>query len=51
MYSAWNIILMEPNEINWVFRNRILSDREETIYVDYVAADDGKHFDHRLSSG
>jgi len=32
-----------PNDIDWIFRNRILSNREETIYVDYVAGDDGKH--------
>lgn len=33
-----------PNDIDWFFRNRILSNREETIYVDYVAGDDGNHF-------
>jgi AbiV family abortive infection protein len=32
-----------PNDIDWIFRNRILSNREEGIYVDYVEPDDGKH--------
>lgn len=34
-----------PNDVDWIFRNRILSEREETIYVDYVDSDDG-HFWH-----
>jgi AbiV family abortive infection protein len=33
-----------PNDIDWIFRNRILTNREQTIYVDYVADDDGKHY-------
>jgi AbiV family abortive infection protein len=32
-----------PSDIDWLFRNRISSRREETIYVDYAEAD-GKHF-------
>ncbi len=30
-----------PNDMDWIFRNRILANREETIYVDYVETDDG----------
>lgn len=25
-----------PNDVDWIFRNRILAGREETMYVDYV---------------
>lgn len=32
-----------PNDIDWIFRNRIISEREETIYVDYMATDDENH--------
>jgi AbiV family abortive infection protein len=31
-----------PNDIDWVFRNSILREREESLYVDYVD-DGGKH--------
>lgn len=30
-----------PNDIDWIFRNRILQGREETIYVDYAETEDG----------
>jgi AbiV family abortive infection protein len=30
-----------PNDIDWIFRNRILQNREETIYVDYADTDEG----------
>lgn len=30
-----------PNEIDWIFPNRILRSREELIYVDYVESDEG----------
>lgn len=30
-----------PSDIDWVFRNDILRQREESIYVDYVAYEDG----------
>lgn len=33
-----------PDDFNWIFYNRIISYREQTIYVDYVATDDGNHY-------
>ena len=27
-----------PNDVDWIFRNEILAEREDSIYVDYVAA-------------
>lgn len=30
-----------PNESDWIFRNQIHQDRESTLYVDYVATDEG----------
>jgi len=30
-----------PNDVDWIFRNRILQSREETIYVDYAETDEG----------
>jgi hypothetical protein len=30
-----------PNDVDWIFRNRIEAEREEKLYVDYVASDDG----------
>jgi AbiV family abortive infection protein len=30
-----------PNDIDWIFRNRVLQGREETIYVDYAETDEG----------
>jgi hypothetical protein len=30
-----------PNDIDWIFRNEIDARREEQLYVDYVASDDG----------
>ena len=32
-----------PNGIEWIFRNDIISSREECIYVDYVAYDSDNH--------
>jgi hypothetical protein len=29
-----------PNEVDWIFRNEIQADREDSLYVDYVAAED-----------
>ncbi|MBM4308414.1 MAG: AbiV family abortive infection protein [Deltaproteobacteria bacterium] len=34
-----------PNDVDWIFRNRILQQREERIYVDYVE-NDGEHYWH-----
>jgi AbiV family abortive infection protein len=34
-----SLYLDGPNDVDWIFRNSILRDREEAIYVDYV--DDG----------
>jgi AbiV family abortive infection protein len=33
-----------PNDIDWIFRNRILSQREEQLYIDYIATDDGHYW-------
>jgi AbiV family abortive infection protein len=30
-----------PNDIDWIFWNRILANREQAIYVDYIETDDG----------
>jgi hypothetical protein len=30
-----------PNDVDWIFRNEIEAEREEKLYVDYVATDDG----------
>jgi AbiV family abortive infection protein len=30
-----------PNDVDWIFRNRILQNREGAIYVDYVHTDEG----------
>jgi hypothetical protein len=30
-----------PNDVDWIFRNEIDSEREERLYVDYVETDDG----------
>lgn len=32
-----------PNDIDWIFENWIIRQREEAFYVDYVAEDDGTH--------
>ena len=33
-----------PNDVDWIFRNAIISSREESIYVDYVEFEPGEHF-------
>ncbi len=33
-----------PSDIDWIFRNRILSQREEQLYVDYIVTDDGQYW-------
>lgn len=30
-----------PNDVDWVFRNRLVATRENAMYVDYVQTDDG----------
>lgn len=30
-----------PNDVDWIFRNEIESEREDRLYVDYVETDDG----------
>jgi AbiV family abortive infection protein len=30
-----------PNDVDWIFRNRVLQGREETIYVDYAETEEG----------
>lgn len=32
------LFLDGPNDVDWIFRNRVLQDREEVFYVDYVEA-------------
>lgn len=34
-----SLYLDGPNDVDWIFRNRILQGREEIFYVDYVEAD------------
>lgn len=34
-----------PSDVDWIFRNDILREREEAVYVDHIATDDG-HFWH-----
>jgi AbiV family abortive infection protein len=41
-----DLYLDGPNGVDWIFYNDILRRREETIYVDYVANDDGAHYWH-----
>ncbi|WP_213816135.1 AbiV family abortive infection protein [Glaciihabitans sp. dw_435] len=39
-----------PNDIDWIFRNRIESEREEALYVDYIKDEDGHRWispDHK----
>lgn len=31
-----------PNDVDWIFPNEVLHSREASLYVDYVATDDGK---------
>lgn len=31
-----------PNDVDWIFRNQLLTRREETLYVDYVRDEDGE---------
>jgi len=38
--SRQKFFLDGPNDVDWIFRNRILQEREEAIYVDYVATDE-----------
>lgn len=35
-----------PNDVDWVFRNDIIRRREEALYVDYVAHEDGHSWFH-----
>ena len=35
-----------PNDVDWVFRNEINRQREEALYVDYVAHEDGRTWFH-----
>lgn len=34
-----------PNDVDWIFRNQVIQNREAALYVDYVAHDD----EHRWS--
>lgn len=34
-----------PNDVDWIFRTRILANREEAMYVDYVEDDEGHRWD------
>lgn len=35
-----------PNDVDWIFRNQIITAREQSLYVDYVVADEGARW-HR----
>ncbi len=35
-----------PNDVDWVFRNAIIQHREEVLYVDYLAHDEGHTWLH-----
>ncbi len=35
-----------PNDVDWIFRNEIIYDREAALYVDYVAQDNGHTWLH-----
>jgi AbiV family abortive infection protein len=41
-----DLYLDGPNDVDWIFRNDILQHREEALYVDYVAHDDGHAWFH-----
>jgi hypothetical protein len=32
-----------PNDVDWIFRNQLLTRREEAVYVDYLRDEDGSH--------
>lgn len=34
-----------PNGFDWIYRNRLLQEREGNLYVDYVETDDGRRWD------
>jgi AbiV family abortive infection protein len=34
-----SLYLDGPNDVDWIFRNEIVAEREETLYVDYLAAE------------
>ena len=36
-----DLYLDGPNDADWIFRNDVLRQREETVYVDYVEGDEG----------
>lgn len=36
-----NYYLDGPNDVDWLFRNEIMAEREERLYVDYVETDEG----------
>ncbi len=43
-----------PNDVDWIFRNAVIQKREEVLYVDYVASDEGHYwqdpsmYDHEI---
>ena len=41
-----NLYLDGPNDVDWIFRNQIIRGREEILYVDYVAHEDGHSWFH-----
>ncbi len=40
-----------PNEVDWIFHNDILRQREQQMYVDYIATDDGHYWSEPLREG
>jgi hypothetical protein len=36
-----SLYLDGPNDVDWIFRNQLLAEREDSVYVDYVHDDEG----------
>ena len=36
-----SLYLDGPNDVDWIFRNQLLADREDSVYVDFVHDDEG----------
>lgn len=39
-----SLYLDGPQDVDWIFRNRIVDDRERALYIDYVESDLGCHW-------
>lgn len=36
-----DLYLDGPNDVDWVFRNEVMQERESVLYVDYISSDEG----------